>query len=394
TSRRRAEQALRESERQLRGILEATQDAILVTDAAGGLVFVNPPMRRLAGCEVGPPLAEQAPAVASWRISLPGGDVRPFGDLCARAAEELRVPITGLELEVPERDSGALETFSVSVAPLGPRGAGAVVVAHDVTLRAEVERMKSEFLQTAAHELRTPLTALQIGLDRCQRRLTRGKPIHAAILARMNVQTGRLTDIMNTLVEVAQLDTGGPIQELRVVNMTQLVGDVVRRQRLQAPGRELVLSSAGHSCYTMSDASSIERVLGNLIDNAVRYSEGTVQITVSADTRAIHVAVTDAGPGIPRRHWQRLFTQMPGMAERTDSRQGLGVNLYVCRRLIHALGGTIDADAPPDGGTRFSFTLPAWTATPDAAGPASAPPSEPRRAVPEGSEAACTSPEA
>ena len=69
----------------------------------------------------------------------------------------------------------------------------------------------------------------------------------------------------------------------------------------------------------------------------INAAAGDHPVPVSADTRAIHVAVTDAGPGIPRRHWQRLFTQMPGMAERTDSRQGLGVNLFTHVQQCHPL---------------------------------------------------------
>jgi two-component system, sporulation sensor kinase E len=365
TSRRRAESALASSERHLRAILEATQDALLVTDVAGRLVFVNPPMQQMLGCKEGASLAAQAPHAASWRVTMPGGNTAALGELCGPAAQRLRAPIAGLELEVPDRGSGTAEVFSVSMAPLSPPCEGVVLAAHNITLHAELERTKAEFLQTAAHELRTPLTALQVGLDRCERRLAANQPVPSAVVNRMQAQVGRLTDIMNTLIEVTQLEGVGAARELRVVNVTQIVHDMVSRYRQEAPHRVLTLEGSHEACYAMSDAGSVERVLGHLLDNALRYSPGEIHVSVGADIASVHVAVVDAGPGISRRHWPRLFTQMPSMAERTHSRQGLGVSLYICRRVIHMLGGSIDAEPAPGRGTRFHFSLPLWHAAPE-----------------------------
>jgi signal transduction histidine kinase len=233
--------------------------------------------------------------------------------------------------------------------------------------RAEAEaavRLRDEFLSVAAHELKTPITGLQLAVQHLMRRLDKGATpepdrLRQALLA-VNQQSEKTSRLVAHLLETSRLEAGRLALDLQVENLTRLVTGVVEQARAWTNRHELVLSAPPEVLASI-DALRMEQVVSNLLNNAIKFSPkgGRIDVEVSApDDASVRLAVRDRGLGIPPEHRAQIFDRFH-QAHARDHRSGLGLGLYVSRAIVELHGGSIWAEFPPDGGTRFVVTLPA-----------------------------------
>jgi two-component system sensor histidine kinase KdpD len=153
----------------------------------------------------------------------------------------------------------------------------------------------------------------------------------------------------------------------------EVVGSALRAARSALADHRVDVKLAPQLPLVEFDAALIERVLYNLIENACKYTPPGTVVTVSAETSEtdLRVSVSDTGPGIPKGQEQRIFEKFSRGA-RESSTPGVGLGLAISRAIVEAHGGTIVAQNDPDGGARFTFTLPLGTPpeTPDEGGSA------------------------
>ena len=336
------------------------------------------------------------------RLALAGGAS------IARGSAVARVLISGAPLLISHGEGGALRrTF---VAPLGGRGGvvGALAVeragdiladerrwlgvlaahvglalenarlaarqrrfadelAEKVTAATrhvvEMDRMKSEFVAIASHELRTPLTALQ-GFSE----LLAIRAFPPAELARigaiMRAETERLGRIVSDFLDLARLERGlaPPLRRTRV-DAGALVADAVEVLRRARTTHHFELDRAPALPMVDADADALDRVVKNLVSNAVKYSPPGSRVRVAARARpeppALEITVEDEGPGIPETDQARIFEPYYRTAAGMKSAAGAGLGLAVVKSLIDAHGGTIRADNVEPHGTRMTLILPA-----------------------------------
>jgi signal transduction histidine kinase len=255
--------------------------------------------------------------------------------------------------------------------------------------RAEAEtalRVRDEFLSAATHELRTPMTALLGAAQLARRLLARQGTLTPEQTERtlhvVERQARRSARLVEHLVFISLLDTGA-LQLLRErVDLAQVVREAVERARGAVDQHELVWQGGqggqggqagqGEQRPVMAevDAPRIQQLVANLLDNAVRFSpEGTpVEIDVveqmgvdGRGSRAVRIAVRDHGVGIPPDQRPYVFDRhhQAHAGQQAGYRSGLGLGLYVSRTIAELHGGTIELQAPDDGGTRVVVTLPA-----------------------------------
>ena len=224
----------------------------------------------------------------------------------------------------------------------------------------EVQRLKDGFISIVSHELRTPMaTALGFAetLARHAGEMTTGEVVDLA--RRIHGAGRRLQRLLEDLMFAAGLEQGF----LDVVLGPTDVVAVARAVLTDDPDRSshLVLDVVDDQAWATADAARLHQVLTNLVDNAAKFSpnDQTVVLRVRQDDDGIEVAVEDRGSGIPAEHRDdifRLFFQAEPFATRTVG--GLGIGLYVVRRLCDAMHGRIEVADRPDGGTRISVRLP------------------------------------
>lgn len=233
----------------------------------------------------------------------------------------------------------------------------------DATRRLEeLDRAKSSFVAIASHELRTPLTALQ-GFSEllAMRRLP---PDEVARLAGiMRGEAKRLGRIVSDLLDLSRIERGLTLELRRtpvaVEALLVATADVFRRGSATHP--IVVECAPGLSCVD-ADPDALERILTNLISNALKYSPPGRTVRVRArpapDGAAVDFEVEDEGAGIPAESLARIFEPYYRAPEAAGTARGTGIGLAVVKSLIEAHGGRIRIDSAPARGTRVAFSLP------------------------------------
>lgn len=349
-------EALRRSEAQLRMILETAPDAIGLMGPDGKVEFVNTAAEVLYGVPrdqiVGHRFSDPP-----WNFFGTDGrpvpiDERPF----VRAQRE--GVVRGVEVAF-DRSDGRRVILSVNAAALAePRGA-VVFAATDVTRRAEVERMKADFLKIVSHELRTPLTPLRLLIERSKRALASGGAVDPSTLARMERQVEMLVHLMDELLDVARIEAGHFAGAARSeVDLAALVSDVVADFRLHAKA-SIALEVPSGGATVWANEWALKRVVSNLVDNALKYGGVGVEVKVTVSADRVRVSVRDRGPGIAAEHRANLFDRFYRVsAEATVRQPGLGLGLFISRALIRELGSDVEFESEPGKGATFYFTLP------------------------------------
>ena len=233
--------------------------------------------------------------------------------------------------------------------------------------RAEAEaavRSRDEFLSVEAHELRTPVTSLRGFAQTLTRQadhtgsLAPERMLHA--LSHIDVQSRKLTNLVNQLLDISRIEAGRLTLERTPTNLYKLVRDVIDQAQANTQKHSITLHSKSHVQANV-DPLRIEQVITNLVDNAIKYSpDGTIAVTITQeDSDLIQITVTDQGIGIPLERRERLFERF--YQAHTDgyaNSSGMGLGLYISRQIVELHGGTIEAEFPAEGGTRFVINLP------------------------------------
>jgi two-component system sensor histidine kinase BaeS len=225
--------------------------------------------------------------------------------------------------------------------------------------RLEVSRRR--WIAEISHELRTPLTVLRGELDALEDGV---RPFGAAALASLREEALRLSAIVDDLHLLAMADLEAlPVHPV-ADDATRIVARVRERFALRAADRGLALELEAPpegSLNVRWDGPRIEQLLGNLLENSLRYTDapGTIRLTVAPNADTIDLDVDDSPPGVPSAALERLFEPLYRLdAARSRERGGSGLGLAICRALARAHGGEIQALASPLGGLRVRVRLP------------------------------------
>jgi signal transduction histidine kinase len=238
---------------------------------------------------------------------------------------------------------------------------------HSLDLAQKAVALRDEFLSVASHELRTPLTPLNLKLQTLQRELQRpGVPPertrgHLEVALRM---VRRLVELVDELLDVSRISSGRLVLNPEPVDLTALVREALGRIEPEAAraGCALELEAPGPLPCRV-DPLRFEQVLDNLLSNAMKYGPGRpVRVRLEQCETRVRLTVRDEGIGIPPGALERIFQRF----ERAVSERhygGLGLGLYIARRIVEASGGTIAAASTPGQGATFTVELPLEAAT-------------------------------
>ncbi|XYH93660.1 AAA family ATPase [Sorangium sp. So ce1128] len=243
------------------------------------------------------------------------------------------------------------------------RAASAIDNARLYRASQEAVRARSEFLTVATHELNTPLTSLTLAVQSLRRAAPLGRVIDPQVLDRrlelLARQGTRLTRLINDLLDVSHLDMGPLVLERTDVDLGALVREVAERFEADLAGARCSVSiRTGAPAFGRWDRSCLDRVVTNLLSNAIKFGTGKpIVIAVGAERGTARLAVRDHGIGIAPEQRDRIF----GRFERAVSERhygGLGLGLYISRRIVEDHGGSIRCESQPGAGATFIVELP------------------------------------
>lgn len=236
-----------------------------------------------------------------------------------------------------------------------------VGIVQDVTERHRMEDERAYALNTVSHELKTPLTSLDATLQVLQRRLARGEAIDPAQFDRVLGLSRRMTRMIDDLLDAARIESGGLTLSLERVSLTGICRQTAEEQALTS-GRTITLDLP-EEVEVVADPMRVGQVLVNLLSNALKYSpsDRPVILRLRREGGTARVEVADHGPGIAAEEQARLFERayrVPGVEVLHGSGVGLGLGLYITRRLVELQGGQIGVRSQVGEGSTFWFTLP------------------------------------
>ncbi|HSY47290.1 MAG TPA: ATP-binding protein [Thermoanaerobaculia bacterium] len=226
----------------------------------------------------------------------------------------------------------------------------------------DLSRLKDEFLSIASHELRTPVTSIK-GYTQLAKTLIRENDLRTSeeYLDIALDQIDRMSRLILELLDVSRIETGRLEIRREPISWTTFVSDVVHRHHIALSERRFQLSlPVGHK-RVLGDRDRLEQVLGNLMENAVKYSPDGSEILVSVEDRGDQVvtSVADRGIGIPTDELGQVFERFHrGRHVSSTNYGGLGLGLYITKQIVERHGGAIWVDSREGQGTTFSFSLP------------------------------------
>lgn len=335
--------------------IDSLYDPVIVTDAEGCVTKLNPAAEEIFGFE-------------RENVGKHVGEIARDPTIAAAVAEAVRsqrpVAGEGAASVFPLAVDGSERAYRLRTTPMRDNEKhllGAVTLLEDITHLREIDRLKSEFIATASHELRTPLTSVQMGvhllLEGAAGELTDKQ---SEVLQACREDCERLDKLMRDLLDLSRIEAGESKPQLATVDVRALIMTTAEdlRSQVEAKGLALKVEAPVDLPAAVIDRSQIERVVDNLVSNAVRYTKhGEIKIGLEHRDRQIRVSVSDTGSGIPPESLPHIFDkfiQVPGAQS-----GGAGLGLSISKSIIEAHFGQISVQSELGGGTTFTFTLPA-----------------------------------
>jgi signal transduction histidine kinase len=226
---------------------------------------------------------------------------------------------------------------------------------------ARLSQLRADFVSLVSHELRSPMAAV-IGAARTLqdrwRMLTADQ--RESFLALIGDETSRLAALVGDVLDTSRIEAGTFSYSFDDVDLGRLVDDAVEAAALAQQEVSVVASVRGKLPAIRGDRARLRQVLGNLIDNAVKYSPegGEVRISAAPTNGAVRISVRDDGPGIPRDQQVRIFEKFGRVDVPGASKPGTGLGLFIARSIAEAHGGSLDVTSGVEPGATFTLTLP------------------------------------
>jgi PAS domain S-box-containing protein len=226
----------------------------------------------------------------------------------------------------------------------------------------DLSRLKDEFLSIASHELRTPVTSIK-GYTQLAKTLIRERDLDTSeeYLDIALDQIDRMSRLILELLDVSRIETGRLEIRREPIDWAAFVRELVHRHHTAVSDRRFHLNVPNTHAKIIGDRDRLEQVLGNLLENAVKYSPEGSEIFVNVEERGdqIVTSVCDRGIGIPPDEMSQVFERFHrGRQVSSTNYGGLGLGLYITRQIVERHGGSIWVDSKEGSGTTFSFSLP------------------------------------
>jgi two-component system sensor histidine kinase SenX3 len=240
-------------------------------------------------------------------------------------------------------------------------GDDVAVIGEDVTEQERVETVRRDFVANIGHEIKTPLGAISLLAEAA---LDAGEDAVAVrrFLERLQHEAGRLTRLVQELIELSRLQGGEPLPGRTPVSVDTIVDDAIDRVRAAADAKQITLDRGGEpDIQTIGSHTQLVTALGNLLENAIAYSGDGTRVAVGVRRRRewVEIAVTDEGIGIAREDLGRIFERFyRADPARSRATGGTGLGLAIVKHVVGNHGGEVTVSSRVGTGTTFTVRLP------------------------------------
>jgi PAS domain S-box-containing protein len=340
---------VKEERERFQRIFTGSKEGICLIDEGGVIRAWNPALARITGYDEGEVLGQR------WADRI-----------MVRDRNHQRIDGMGIvsvspdeELEIVTKQGPARWVTTLSGQVQAAEEKSWVVLVRDITREHELEEAKSDFLSTVSHELRTPLTTIKGSLQVLSRpNADANSEMGKQMVAIMKRGSDRLERLVMNLLAVSQLEMGDVQVFPDEINMEELLKSRIDTVLPEHPQVELAI---GEEIVVRADRERLAQVVEHLLDNARKFGgeEGMITIKVAKENGFAHVSVSDEGPGIAKIDHDRIFDRFVRLGHvLTRETQGPGVGLYIAKRSIEAMGGSISVESAPDQGAIFHVRVP------------------------------------
>jgi two-component system phosphate regulon sensor histidine kinase PhoR len=352
----RHEQLALQKQAEQQALFNSMTEGVLVLDAEGRIQLVNQSLQRLF----------RLSKDVRGQTIMEAFRLQELAEVTRRLQQEPAV--SGLELELPGMDERWLQVNAASVLDRDGAQRGAILVFHDLTRLKQLENTRQEFVANVSHELRTPLSLIKGFVETLLEGARNDPELSARFLQTIEKHTDRLTYLIEDLLTISRLESGGTVMNFQYVDLREATQRAV--DDLQSRGAEKQVSVENlvpEGLLARADAERLHQVLSNLIENAIKYGRQQGRVAIGAreaDDNKVEAWVQDDGPGIPPEARERVFERFYRV-DRARSRDaaasttgGTGLGLSIVKHIVHAHGGEAWVKSELGQGAAFYFTLP------------------------------------
>lgn len=374
-------QTIREAYDRLQVILNAMEDAIILVDAKRKIVLANPAVALLGYTADDllnknvDDLADDERGAFATRLGFPNGESlrRLLRDLANPATWSNQKP--HLYEARGEQGLRYIQRQLIPVRDTHGQAIGVLMVFYNKTEEQELAEARDALSQMIVHDLRSPLTAVTTSLRLLTELVPDDSPIKAVVTKTTDTSRRAIRKVLNrvdSLLDISKMESGALRLDREPAELATIADSVC--VELSPLAHELGVQIHSEISENLPllyiDADKVERMLLNLVDNALKYSPADSEVRLrarvirpgGADLRWVQLDVLDRGPGVPDDYKQKLFDRFMQIEGRRAVRRGVGLGLTFCRMVAETHGGRIWVEDNPGGGSIFSVTLPVISA--------------------------------
>jgi two-component system, OmpR family, phosphate regulon sensor histidine kinase PhoR len=345
------EQVTLQKRAEQQALFNSMTEGVLVLDAGGRIQLANESLRKLF--RLSKEVRGQT-IMEAFRLQELAGVIR-------RLEEERAV--SGYELELPGIDERWLRVNAAAVLDREGEQHGAILVFHDLTRLKQLENTRQEFVANVSHELRTPLSLIKGFVETLLEGARNDPELSSKFLQTIEKHTDRLTYLIEDLLTISRLESGGTVMNLQPLDLHDAVAHALDDLKSKAGEKQVLIENLiPPGLWARADAERLHQVFSNLIENAIKYGRQGGKVTVGAqDTpdSKVEAWVRYDGPGIPAEARERVFERFYRV-DRARARDtgGTGLGLAIVKHIVQAHGGEVWVKSELGEGATFFLTLP------------------------------------
>jgi len=236
-----------------------------------------------------------------------------------------------------------------------------VAVFRDCSEQHALEQLRADFLSMITHDIKAPLTVILGYTELLTEGESRPADMPPDILGHIRESGEKIHALVSNFLDVSRIEAGRLVLDRRLIDLGGVVAQAVDQHAWSARRKGLALSiESGRLPAVVADESQMERVVGNLVGNAIKYTPagGVIQVTTGRHNGHVTVAVRDTGRGIPAHELPHLFEKYRRVRDKHRT-EGTGLGLFIAKTIVEAHGGQIRVESAPGTGSTFTVLLPA-----------------------------------